>query len=151
MKKLTFIFLSLILAGCAPVQIESQQTADQIKKFSAPAKGNAGLYIFRDGVLGLTRKRTILIDNNCLGKSVYGTFFYTQVEGNKEHEIETESEFSPNKIKILVETDRNYFVRQFIRPGLLSITRGADFELVPEEQAKPIIEKLELASTGDCS
>ncbi len=76
-------------------------------------------------------------------------FFYTQVEGGKKHKIETESEFSPNALEVAMEAGKNYFVRQFIKLG--AFVGGADLELIPEEQGKADVAKLEMAKPGTCS
>lgn len=44
---------------------------------------------------------------------------------------------------------KNYFVRQFIKLG--AFVGGADLELVPEEQGKADVAKLEMAKPGTCS
>jgi hypothetical protein len=44
-------------------------------------------------------------------------FFYTQVDGGKQHKIETESEFSPNALDVFMEACRNCLVR----PGMTSL------------------------------
>ena len=48
-----------------------------------------------------------------LGHEIKGVFFYQEVEGNKEHRISTESEFSANDIVMYLETEKLYFIRQY--------------------------------------
>ena len=69
-------------------------------------------------------------------------FFYTPVDGGKTRTVETESEFSPNKLE-LFEAGKNYFIRRFIKVGLM--VGGADLEQVTEAQGKADV-KLEPAS-----
>ena len=57
-------------------------------------------------------------------------------------------EFSPNKISLLAEAGKNYFIRQFIKIGVF--VGGADLEVIPEETARPVISKLDLATNGSC-
>ncbi|MFZ1712138.1 MAG: DUF2846 domain-containing protein, partial [Nitrosomonas sp.] len=76
-------------------------------------------------------------------------FFYTEVEGEKLHKIDTESEFSPNTLELVLEAGKNYFIRQFIKIGVF--VGGAGVEQVPEEQGKADITKLEMATPGKCS
>lgn len=125
-----------------------QQKSDQAKQFDVPGPGNAGLYVYRNSFVGKALKKDLWVDGKCLGESASGVFFYTQVEGNKKHKIETESEFSPNALELFVETGKNYFVRQFIKIG--AFVGGADLEVIPEEQGKTDVTQLGLAQPGTC-
>ena len=51
-----------------------------------------------------------------------------------EHIISVESEFSPNKLKILFEKGKNYFVRQYLKIGIF--VNGSNVVLMDEEKAK---------------
>jgi hypothetical protein len=141
--------LSLLLTGCASVNMASQAESDRAKQFNAPAAGNAGLYVYRDSFAGKALKKDIWVDGKCLGESASDVFFYTQVEGGKKHKIETESEFSPNALEVFMEGGKNYFVRQFIKIG--AFVGGADLEQIPEARGKADVAKLGLAQPGTCS
>lgn len=150
MKKNIFItFLSFFLIGCASVKVENKEAADNLKRFLPPSAGNSGLYIYRDSSLGAALKKDIWVNGKCVGESAPNVFFYTEVKGGKEHVIATESEFSPNEISLLVETGKNYFIRQFIKLGVF--VGGAGLEIIPEEQGKAAVQKLDLATSGNCS
>lgn len=150
MKKTTFaIFLTLLMTGCASVKMESQEASNRAKQFSSPSSGHSGLYIYRDGNLGAALKKNIWVDGKCIGESAPGVFFFTEVAGNKEHTIATQSEFSPNKLTQFFNSGKNYFIRQYIKLGVF--IGGADLEVVPEDQAKTEISKLALATPGTCS
>lgn len=47
------------------------------------------------------------------------------------------------------EAGRNYFIRQYIKVGL--VVGGAALELIPEDQGRVAVHKLELALPGKCS
>lgn len=113
------LMVSLKMAGCASVEMASKDDSQKAKEFNAPSEGNAGLYVYRDSFAGKT------------------------------HEISTESEFSSNKLELMFEAGKNYFVRQFIKMGLL--VGGADIEVKTEEEGKADVAKLELAKAGTCS
>jgi len=150
MKKIAFIALaSALFTGCASVQMESQEASDKAKQFSAPSPGNSGLYLYRDSAVGRALKKDLRVDGKCIGESAPDVFFYTEVAGNKEHVISTESEFSPNTLILLFEAGKNYFVRQYIRLGVF--VGGADLEVIPEAQGKEAVAKLELATQGTCN
>ncbi|ESH86919.1 hypothetical protein B551_0224900 [Cupriavidus sp. HPC(L)] len=140
---------TLVLTGCASVDMASKEQSDQAKQFSAPSAGKSGLYVYRNSFVGKAQKKDIWVDGKCLGESAADVFFYTQVEGGKKHKIETESEFSPNALEVAMEAGKNYFVRQFIKLG--AFVSGADLELIPEEQGKADVAKLEMAKPGTCS
>jgi hypothetical protein len=140
---------SLLLSGCASVDMGSSAESAKAKEFNAPSKGNAGIYVYRNSVVGGALKKDIWIDGKCVGESAPNVFFYTEVEGGKTRKIDTESEFSPNTLEVLLESGKNYFIRQYIKIGLF--VGGANLEVIPEAQAKQDIAKLELAKPGNCS
>lgn len=150
MKFSSIVYLSaaLVLTGCASVDMASQAESQKAKEFSAPSAGNAGLYIYRDSFVGKALKKDLWVNGECLGESAPDVFFRTEVAGGKTHTIETESEFSPNKLEVMFATGKNYFIRQFIKFG--AFVGGADLELVPEEQGKSAVAKLDMAKGGKC-
>lgn len=147
--KFTALALSaLMLTGCASVNMASKEDSAKAKEFNAPAPGKAGLYVYRNSSVGTALVRNIWVDGECLGGSAPNTFFYKQLDGGKKYKLETQSEFSPNAIEVFLENGKNYFIRQFIKLGVF--VGGADFEQLPEEQAKADVAKLELAQPGSC-
>lgn len=139
----------LLISGCASVEMASKEESARSKEFNAPSQGNAGVYVYRDSFIGRALKKDIWIDSKCIGESAPDVFFYTEVEGGKTHKIDTESEFSPNTLELMLETGKNYFIRQFIKIGVF--VGGAGLEQIPEEQGKKDVAKLELAKPGKCS
>ena len=75
--------------------------------------------------------------------------FYEEVQGDKEHKISTESEFSPNDLLIQAADGKHYFIRQYIKLGVF--VGGAGLELVDEVEGKQAIRGLEMAKKGNCS
>lgn len=151
-NKLTFftIVISIIFfSGCSTVPLESPEVAGKAKMFSNPKDGDAGLYVYRDSFVGQALKKDVWIDNKCLGETASDVFFYTNLEGNKEHKLSTESEFSPNDLSLMTESGKNYFVRQYIKIGLF--VGGAGLEVIEDEEAKKAISKLDMAKPGTCS
>lgn len=140
---------SLIMVGCASVDMAPKAESTQAKQFNPPSAGNAGVYIYRNSFVGKALKKDIWIDGKCIGESAPDVFFYTQVEGGKNHKLSTESEFSPNDLSMSFEAGKNYFVRQYIKMGVF--VGGAGLELIPEAQGKADVAALELAKPGKCS
>lgn len=150
MKKLSFVVAILLTSGCATVQTESLEMTTQAKEFKIPATDKAAIYIYRSDIpFGTALRKDIYINGECLGESATGVFFRTEVEGGAEHEIATESEFSPNKIMLFADIGKIYFIRQYIKPGL--IVGGADIEQVDENIGKKQVMSLDMAKSGFCN
>ncbi|WP_310600488.1 DUF2846 domain-containing protein [Desulfobulbus sp.] len=141
--------VAMFVSGCATVPMTSKELSAQAKRFDAPPAGQSGMYIYRDSNIGGAIKKDIWIDGECLGESAPQVFFYKSVDGDKEHVISTESEFSPNQISIFTKSGTNYFVRQYIKIGVF--VGGADLEVVPTEQGASAVQELSLAQSGNCS
>lgn len=140
---------TLLISGCASVDMASEAESARAKEFSPPSQGNAGVYVYRDSFVGKALKKDIWIDGKCIGESAPDVFFYTEVEGGKNHKVDTESEFSSNTLELAFEAGKNYFIRQFIKLGVF--VGGAGLEQIPEEQGKMAVAKLEMAKPGKCS
>ncbi len=149
-KNLVLITLvSTLFAGCASVPMESVERAAAAQKFSPPDEGNTGLYIYRSGSFGSALKKDVWVDGKCIGQTAPNVFFYEEVEGDKEHKISTESEFSPNDLLVNAKSGMLYFVRQYIKMGVF--VGGAGLELVDEEKGKETVSNLKMATKGTCS
>lgn len=153
MKRLSMagfaVAASLVLSGCASVNMASKQESAQAKEFKQPAAGQAGLYIYRNSFVGQALKKDIWLDDNCIGESANNVFFYTQVPGDKTYKISSESEFSPNTFEATLEAGKNHFFRQYIKMGVF--VGGANIEAVSDEQGKKEVAQLEMAKLGTCS
>ena len=150
-KKIVFLTItSVLFAGCASVPTEQAEVSNVLKQVKAPSANNAGLYIYRsNSVVGSALKKDVWVDGECIGETARGTFFYHEVLGNIQHKVSTESEFSPNDLMIDTKAGNNYFVKQYIKPGL--IVGGAGLKLVPESEGREAITDLKLGIKGTCS
>jgi hypothetical protein len=139
-----------IMTGCASVNMAPDQQSLAAKQFKAPEEGMAGVYVFRkDTSFGAAIKKDIWINDDCIGESAKGVFFYHQVEGDEEHVLATESEFSPNTLTLLTEPGRNYFVEQYLKMGVF--VGGANLEVVNEQEGMKEVARLDMAIKGNCS
>jgi len=149
-RKLSFIALVCSLfAGCASVPMESAERSAEAQKFNSPGEGMSGLYIYRFGSLGGSQKKDVWIDGKGIGETGPNVFFYEEVEGDKEHNVSTESEFSPNDLPLKTKSGMVYFIRQYIKLGVF--VYGAGLELVDQEEGKEEISELNMAAKGTCS
>lgn len=143
------VAVTLLVSGCASVDLASKAESARAKEFNPPSQGNAGVYVYRDSFVGKALKKDVWIDGKCIGETAPDVFFYTEVEGGKKHKVDTESEFSPNTLELAFEAGKNYFIRQFIKLGVF--VGGAGLEQISEEQGKIAVTKLEMAKPGKCS
>jgi hypothetical protein len=150
LKNFVFVIFTVFLfSACATVPMEDSLKSDLAKKFDPPSGGKAGLYIYRSGSFGAAIKKDIWVDGKCIGESAPNIFFYEEVQGNEDHKISTESEFSPNDVLFKAEGGKNYFIHQYIKMGVF--VGGAGLELVNEETGKKEVSELTLAKKGSCS
>ena len=61
------IALLSLLAGCASVEMASIEQDNLRKSFSEPSDEKAGLYLYRNGLLGTAVKRSLSIDGIPVG------------------------------------------------------------------------------------
>ena len=148
-RMLLVILVMFLFTGCASVPMASKEASDYAKEFNPPADGKSGLYFYRSGSFGGALKKDIWVNDECIGESAPNIFFFTEVEGDKEHKVSTESEFSPNDLMIKVKSGLNYFIKQYIKFGVF--VGGANMKVVDEKKGKEDVLKLEMAEKGHCS
>lgn len=123
---------------------------EQAKNLTAPSEGQAAVYVYRsNSVVGAALKKDVWIDGDCLGETARGTFFLKEVSGNQKHTVSTESEFSPNHLELMTEAGKQYFIQQYIKPGVLA--GGANLKQVDEQTGRKAIAQYQLAQSGKCS
>lgn len=139
----------LMLSACVTsVPMSNAKVFPNAKTFESPTEGKAGLYIYRSGVFSSASAKDIWVDGHCLGRSVPNVFFYTEVDGGKEHMVTTASEFSTNSLSLHMEAGKHYFVRQYIKMGFFS--GGANMKQVSEVEGKAEVMKLNMAAVRKC-
>ena len=106
------LFVSyIVMTGCASVPMETADKNSIAKKFNPPSEGSSGLYIYRNSFVGKALKKDIWVDGKCIGETASDIYFYETVDGDTNHKVSTESEFSPNDLLIKVKSGMNYFIR----------------------------------------
>lgn len=131
-----------VLTGCASVPMESPEKNQAYKAFPAPPKDQAGLYVFRDSMLGAALKKTVKIDGEVIGETAANTYFYRLVTPGS-HTLATESEFSDNLLELNAQAGKNHYVRQSIKMGLF--VGGAKLTEVSESEGQKAVSETELA------
>ena len=140
--------LTACLSGCASVSTMDQAAAVEAINGNPP-EGQGRIYVQRDDVLGSGLYKDVYIDGKCLGETAPKTFFYADVEGNKDHYVSTESEFSPNHLLIYTKANEKYYIQQFIKMGVF--VGGAALTQVDKDAALRAMQECELAVPGTCS
>lgn len=131
-----------ILTGCASVPMESPEKDQAYKAFPTPPQDQAGLYIFRDSMLGAALKKTVKIDGEVIGETAANTYFYRPIKPGL-HTLATESEFSDNLLELNAQPGKNHYVRQSIKMGLF--VGGAKLTEVSESEGQKAVASTELA------
>ncbi len=115
------VVVSIMFSGCAGVPMEDVEKSSTAKKFNAPSERKSGLYIYRNSFVGQALKKDVWIDGKCIGETAPEVFFYEEVDGDKKYTISTESTYSSNDLVVNVKSGMNYFIRQYIRLGILAV------------------------------
>ncbi|MCQ4260708.1 DUF2846 domain-containing protein [Stutzerimonas stutzeri] len=131
-----------VLTGCASVPMESPEKDQALKAFPAPSQDQAGLYIFRDSMLGAALKKSVKVDGEVIGETAANTYFYRLITPGL-HTLATESEFSDNLIELNAQPGKNHYVRQSIKMGLF--VGGARLTEVSESEGQKAVAGTELA------
>lgn len=139
----TIIFVAL-LTGCASVPMAPVEQDRALKAFSRPPADKAGLYIYRNSLVGQALKKNVYLDGLLLGETANKTYFYKEIKPGQ-HQLSTESEFSDNTIKFQAEGGKNYFARQYIKMGVF--VGGAGLEMVPEQEGMEEVRQCNLAQS----
>lgn len=81
-----------VLGGCASVPMGNVKQDIALKNFNAPNdKNKAGIYIYRNEMLGAAIKMHIRLDGKVLGSTAVNTYLYKEVEPGK-HTISSGAE-----------------------------------------------------------
>ncbi len=136
------IYALLGFLGCS-TKMATFQEDGYAKTFPVLKKGMSGVYIWRpDIIFASGAKRSIYIDEQEIGQSARGVYFYKQIPYGK-HLISTMSEFGRNHLDIYMKSKRNYCIRQYLRLGVFGA--GANVELLDFNKCKEVIPKLRRA------
>lgn len=131
-----------VLTGCASVPMESSEKDQAYKAFTAPPQDQAGLYIFRDSMLGAALKKSVKIDGEVIGETAANTYFYRLITPGP-HTLATESEFSDNLLELNALPGKNHYVRQSMKMGLF--VGGAKLTEVSESEGQKAVAETKLA------
>jgi hypothetical protein len=114
------------------IKADEKETDDHVRKqFFPPPDRQSALYIYADTHFGPARP--IYVDGELVGELAPMTYFYKVVTPGQ-HKISRKSESSNCELIVDTESGRNYFIRQYIKPGVF--VSSANFELLPAEEGQ---------------
>jgi hypothetical protein len=112
------ILLFTIICGCATHRPATIQQDNKAKTF-AIYSGKANIYVYRNEMFAFASKLPIAFDGKPIGDLGAKTYFFFVVSPG-EHEVICNSE-NESKLKLTVESDRNYFVWVEAKTGILTL------------------------------
>lgn len=123
--KSTCLILALFTAACAPIPPMIVQLDRSLKNF-APVPGVAALYIYRIDSLGGAVPVKVEIDDALLGSTTANSYLYIELEPGK-HTVTSKAE-NTDTLEVDAAGNELYFIRQKVKPGVLSIRTELHFE-----------------------
>ena len=133
------------------IPLEDDTVTLEAKKFLSPEPGFSNIYIYRykdKWAQWSWLKKSIWVDEECLGTTAKGTFFKITVKTGADYLLETESETGRNKLKVNIKEDGNYFYKQVFSMGWSS--PAVNLKNISEKQAKVEIKKLAMGKKSSC-
>lgn len=131
-----------MLFGCVSINKADVNTAKTVQALTAPSYGKAGIYI-----IGSSIPRDLWLDGHCLGPAGKNGFFYQEVDAGT-HVVSTESEFSPNHLIIKTEPNKFYYIQQYTKPSLITVS--SDVKEVKDVTGKKAVNKATLSELDHC-
>ena len=117
--------------------------------FNKPKEGKSTIYVYRkSNPITQGYKRSLWIDNKCIGSTANNSFFKVDVDTGVEYELSTQSEASPNSIDVKFDSDDNYYYEQIFTLGWA--VPASKLEPREREVAEADIMLLRLGVNGEC-
>lgn len=109
--------LALLLASCASVPMAPPQLDLEAKKFEVDS-GNAGLYIYRNELLGGAIPLTVSVNDKVLGQTGPNTYFYLNLKPGK-YKVASYAE-TVSTLELQLDPGTKHYVWQEIKMGVSS-------------------------------
>ena len=105
-----------LAAGCASVPEATPEQDQQAKAFTAPS-GRAGVYVYRNEMLGMMNSLDVTLDGKPLGATKGKTYLYTEVAPGS-HTVMGKGE-NESTVTFDALAGRLYFIWQEVKMGLM--------------------------------
>lgn len=129
--KSTSLILALFAAACAPTPPLIVQLDRSLKNFER-VPGVAALYVYRIDSLGGAVPIKVEIDKTPFGSTTANSYLYIELEPGK-HTVTAKAE-NTDTLEIDAAGGELYFIRQKVKPGVLSIR--TELHLASEAQGQ---------------
>jgi hypothetical protein len=122
MKKVTLLvcttfFGAWLFSGCATVPMASKEADATAKKFKEPTEGSAGVYIYRNEVMGAAIRMNLFVDDKLIGPTTAKTYHYVEIApGN--HTFKGSSE-NDSIIDVEAIANKLYYIWQEVKMGFM--------------------------------
>jgi hypothetical protein len=133
------------LAACATVPKASPERDLTAKRFAAPPKGKAALYVFRNESFGGAVKMSLELDGAPLGETGPKTFHWVTLTPGK-HTLVGKAG-NESVVEFTAAPGQHVFVWQEVKMGLMSA--GNRLELVDEQRGRAGVGECELAEASN--
>ena len=137
---------AVLLAGCASNEPTPQAAAPATANTAPLTSGKAGLYVYRDS-FARALNNNITLNGQCLGQSKNGGYFFVELPAGK-HKVETFALIRPQGVELDMQAGKNYYVRHYLQLHL--VAPYSSLEVVTEEEARPVVAKLQPLESGHC-
>lgn len=138
MRSWVIIFIAcLTLPGCASVPMDDPKQDAALKTFTV-APGQAGLFIYRDQILGSAVKLDVQVDGTPLGQTAVMTYLYTPVTPGRH--LVSSSARNNASLEVDIEPGSLAYVRQQLEMG-----PRVGLYLVGEEEGRQGVQACKLA------
>lgn len=143
LKKLAILFALFSLVGCASVPMGDPGEDARLKTF--PVKPNvAGVYVYRNEVMGAAITIPVDLDGEHLGRTASKTYFYKEVAPGK-HKVTSRAE-NDEVLEFDTIAGKLYFIWQEIKMGLFQ--PRTKLHLMNDEEGRKGVLESKLAAKG---
>lgn len=111
-----FITCLLVLQACASAPMAPSAEDQRAKQFK-PARGKAGIYVYRNETMGAALSKSVTINGRMAGTTAADTYFWFHVKPGT-YKIVSDNKLD-NTITIKARAGKNYFIWQEMKMGFL--------------------------------
>ncbi|MDR3163260.1 MAG: DUF2846 domain-containing protein [Helicobacteraceae bacterium] len=120
------------LSGCASVPMASNEADLAAKEFKMPTNGKAGVYVYRNEVMGAAIKMDALVDDQLIGSTAAQTYHYVEIAPGR-HVFKGKAE-NESLLDLDAVANKLYYIWQEVKMGAF-IARNK-LQLVSAEQGQ---------------
>lgn len=135
MKRAVTVILLTVLSACVSAPKAAPEVEASAKEFKV-IPGKAQLYVARPSSFGMAVLYQVSVDGRIVGSLPAETFLVENLEPGT-HTISFFNSTSQENTTVIVEANRNYYLRVGMNPAATS--NRARFKLVSEEEGRELV------------